>query len=352
MRQRFVSNGRVLAYLDSHASVAAQDRPAAAQDGSIAAQEPTVAAQEPTVAAQEPTAAAQDFSPAHTLVLLHAFPLNADMWQPQLDAVPAGWRFVAPDLRGFGESSVAAPGPTVAAQGFSPANEPAVAAQDFSPAKAFLEDYALDVLALLDHLGVPDAVIAGLSMGGYLALAICRIAAARVAGLVLANTKAEADPPEGRRAREQMMARVAQVGVTGLADEMLPRLLGETSRRERPEVVARVCGIAAATGVDGVRRAIAAMIQRPDSTALLATLACPALVIASDEDLITPPEQARAMSAHLRSAQVVVIPGAGHLSNLERPDAFNDALHRFLLSYATVDWRVNDSNSRRQASNR
>jgi pimeloyl-ACP methyl ester carboxylesterase len=307
-RQHFVYNGRSLAYLDSL----------------VVAQPPqvAVAAHDRTGAAQDRTPAAQDCSPANTVVLLHAFPLNADMWQAQLDAAPARWRFIAPDLQGFGHSPLDVPqvGP----------GDHRIAAQDLGLAAASLDTDAADVIALLDHLGTPDAVIVGLSMGGYLALALCRIAPSRVSGLVLANTKAEPDTAEGRRGREQMMARVAQVGVAGLADEMLPRLLGETSRRERPDVVARVRDIAAANGVDGVRRAIAAMMHRPDSTGLLADLACPALVMASEEDQITPPDQARAMHRILRAARLVVMAGAGHLSNLERPDAFNDALHRFL----------------------
>jgi pimeloyl-ACP methyl ester carboxylesterase len=303
-------NSRVLAYLDSHSRAAARNRDAAAQGGIVAA---------------------QGFSPANTVVLLHAFPLHADMWQPQLEAVPSGWRFVAPDLRGFGNSPVAAHGPAAGTrEGAIAAQDNPEAAQDFSPANASLDDYAADILALLDHLDVSSAVVAGLSMGGYLAMALCRLAPSRVRGLVLANTKAEGDTAEGRTARTQMMARVAQAGPFGLADEMLPRLLGETTRRRRPEVVAHVRAMAAGNAADGVLCAIGAMMRRPDSTALLAGLACPALVIASDEDVITPPVHAQAMHQALRSSALVRVPAAGHLSNLERPDRFNAALHRFL----------------------
>ena len=334
MRQYLASNGRTLAYLDSHA---AQGR-----------------------------GAAKGVRPASTLLLLHAFPLNADMWQPQFEAVPPGWRLVAPDLAGFGESSFRStpdlltsgppdrrtPGPQ-SAQGFNPASDAGVAqgispagnagvaqgfspasnagvAQGFSPASPSFDDDAGDLIALLDHLGISRAVVAGLSMGGYVAFALYRRAASRVAGLVLANTRATADTSEARAGRRQMMARVGITGVGEVADEMLPRLLGETTRRERPELASRVRGIVVANGVEGVRRAIACMMDRPDSTPLLARLSCPVLVVASDEDTITPPATAREMAAAIPGSSFAVVPGAGHLSNLEGPDAFNGALHRFL----------------------
>jgi pimeloyl-ACP methyl ester carboxylesterase len=240
-----------------------------------------------------------------TLVLLHAFPLAAEMWLTQLAAVPAGWRVVAPDLAGFGRSS---PGPA-------------------SPA---IEDYARDVLALLDHLRIDAAVVGGLSMGGYVAFALQRLEPARLRGLVLADTRPEADSEQARAGRLKMVETLDAGGVAAVAEAMIPRLLGATTRAERGEVVAAVRSLVLEQPVDGVRRAIRALMSRPDSTPLLHAIAVPALVVVGDEDEITGPDIARQMHGQIAGAGLALVRGAGHLSNLERPEAFNQALSTFL----------------------
>jgi pimeloyl-ACP methyl ester carboxylesterase len=251
----------------------------------------------------------QGAGPQNTLVLIHAFPMNADMWEAQLDAVPAGWRYLAPDLRGFGRS------------------DPDQANGTAAPS---LDDYARDILALLDHLRVDRAVIAGLSMGGYAAFAVLRLAPMRVRGLVLANTRAEADSEEARKGRTDMLDLLAGGGVAAVVDQMLPRLLGETSHAERPAIVRRVRAFALANSAEGVRGAIVRMMNRRDATPLLPGIQCPTLVIASDEDAVTPADRAREMLAAIPGAQLSTIAGAGHLSNLEQPGDFNLALRHFL----------------------
>jgi len=243
------------------------------------------------------------------LVLIHAFPMNADMWEAQLESAPAGWRFVAPDLRGFGRSD--------------PDGMPAARAPS-------LNDYARDILALLDHLGVDRAVVAGLSMGGYVALALVRLAPARVRGLVLANTRAEADSEEAKKGRVEMLDLLARNGVAAVAGHMLPRLLGETTRVQRAAVQERVRAIAEANSGGGIRDAIERMMTRPDSTGLLPGIHCPTLVVASDEDTVTPLDQARWMQRRIPGSELAIIHGAGHLSNLEQPHDFNLVLQRFL----------------------
>ncbi len=248
------------------------------------------------------------------LVFIHAFPVNADTWEAQTAAAPAGWRFLAPDLRGFGHSG-AVPEPSGPDERLS------------------LDEYARDVLTLLDHLDVERAFVAGLSMGGYAAFALLRLAPGRVRGLVLANTKAEADGAEARKGRAEMIALLDREGLSAVADQMLPRLLGDTTRRSRPEVVRRVRAMIEANTARGVREAIVRMMNRPDSTSMLAGIACPTLVIASDEDQVTPADAARAMARAIPGAEFVLVEGAGHLSNLEQPESFNQIVTRFTTTH-------------------
>ena len=240
------------------------------------------------------------------LVWLHAFPLSADQWRPQLRATPDGWRAIAPDLRGFGPAAV-------------------------SQREAIgIDDYAADVVALLDALGIETATVAGLSMGGYVAFAMFRQVPERVAGIVLADTKAPADTEEARAGRRANLELLRTKGVSAVIDALLPKLLGETTKREHPEIVAEVRQLMAVTEPAGIERALHALMARPDSTPDLARIACPALVIVGEEDALTPPSDARQLSSAIRGAELTVIPGTGHLSNLEAADAFTDAVVAFL----------------------
>ena len=241
------------------------------------------------------------------LVLLHAFPLSAEMWHPQLAAAPAGWRVAAPDVAGFGRSFPL-------------------------PASATFEDDAGDVVALLDHLQHETAVVCGLSMGGYIAMALARSAASRLRALVLANTRPDPDSDEARRSRQEMVGTLERGGPAAVVDGMLPRLLGPTTREKRPAVVQRVRAIAVAQPADGVRSAIHRLMGRADSAAVLSALRCPALVVAGAEDAITGPDVARRMHEMIPGSELALIEAAGHLSSLERPAAFNDLLFAFLRS--------------------
>ncbi len=245
-----------------------------------------------------------------TCILLHAFPLSADQWLPQLHRVPPGWRFVAPDVRGF--------------RGVGQAY------QDVGLDTATMASHAADVLQLMNHLDVDRGVVGGLSMGGYIALAVARAAAGRLDGLVLADTKATADSEEGRAGRDAMIAKVQTEGVAAIADAMLPKLLGATTQRDQPDLVEAVRTIILRNTPEAVASALGAMKTRPESVSLLAGLTCPALVICGDEDVLTPPADSTAMADALPAATTVVIPQAGHLSNLEAPLAFNQALAEFL----------------------
>jgi pimeloyl-ACP methyl ester carboxylesterase len=245
------------------------------------------------------------------LLLLHAFPLNALMWQAQLDELPGpdggDARVLAVDLRGFGGTAL-------------------------GPDRPSLDLLADDLALLLDRAGLDRAVVGGLSLGGYTALAFARRHPGRLAGLLLADTKATADSPRQRENRERIARTVlARDSVRLLIDEQLPSpLLGASTAAHRPELAERVRGLmeqAAPQSVAWMQRAMAA---RGDSLALLAGLDVPALVLVGDEDLITPVAEAEAMAAALPDARLTVLPGVGHLSAMEAPDAFNAAVRGLL----------------------
>lgn len=241
------------------------------------------------------------------VVLLHAFPLSAAMWRPQLERVPDGFRVIAPDLAGFGGSSRLASAPS-------------------------MEGYAADVVHLLDALEIERATIGGLSMGGYITFALYRKAPERFLGVVLANTRPQGDTPEGREGRVKMRQLVGDRGVGAVAEQMLPKLLGETSRRERRHLEAQVRTLIEANTAEGVAAAIESMMQRADSTPLLPTIGRPALIIAGDEDTLIPTSDAETMNTSIPRSHLVVLERAGHLSNLEMPEEFSAALANFLQS--------------------
>jgi len=245
-----------------------------------------------------------------TLILLHAFPLSADQWLPQLARVPVGWQFIAPDIRGF--------------RGMGPAFE------DAQLDAATMDDYAGDVLDLMDHLDVPTAAVCGLSMGGYVAMAVAARAPQRVTHLVLANTKMTADTEDGRAARDKMRALVTADGPAAVATAMLPKLLGATTHRDQPDLEIAVRRLIEVNRTASIAGAIGALKSRPDRTETLAALRVPSLIICGDEDALTPVADSEAMAATMTGATLTVIPRCGHLSNLEQPLAFNAALQQFL----------------------
>jgi len=240
------------------------------------------------------------------IVFLHAFPLTARMWGPQLAALPAGWRGLAPDLRGFGRSP----------RGVAPARH--------------VRDHAADVLNLVDAHGGSPVVLAGLSMGGYIAFECWRRRPEAIRGLVLADTRAEADSDEARARRVSMQGLAQREGTGAIIDAMLPGLLGASTRTDDPHVAVEVRQWALETGADGVADALEALRTRPDSRPTLGTITCPTLVIVGDEDTLTPPELSQVIADGIAGATMVRIPRAGHLANVEQSQAFSSALGAFL----------------------
>jgi 3-oxoadipate enol-lactonase len=239
------------------------------------------------------------------ILFVHGYPLDRTIWAHQLETLE-GFRRIAPDLRGMGQSD----------------------APDLGYGMAI---YADDLAALLDNLGVDQVVLCGHSMGGYIGFEFLRRWRRRVRALVLMDTRAEADSPEGRRGRDAAAALAKEKGAAAIAESMLPRLLARETLTAAPQVAERVRAVIAALPVSGIVGALAAMRDRPDSTALLPTLAeVPTLAVVGEADESTPPDQVRRMAEAIPGARLVVIPGAGHLPSVERPAATTKALQEFL----------------------
>ncbi len=242
------------------------------------------------------------------LLLVHGYPLDHTLWQPQMDGLADVTRVIAPDLRGFGQS-------------------------DAPKGVYTMEVYADDLRALLGPLQIEQAVVCGLSMGGYIALAFWRKYADRIRGLILVDTRAGTDAPAARQARLDMVEQVKQHGSAPAANAMLPRVLAQSTRQSRPDVVESAHAMMLRQPPAGIIGAQLGMAERPDSTALLSTITVPTLVIFGAEDVITPAEtEGRSLADAIPGARLVIIPNAGHLSNLEQPDAFNAAVREFLLT--------------------
>jgi 3-oxoadipate enol-lactonase len=239
------------------------------------------------------------------IVLLHAFPLNRTMWEPQVAQFSARFRTIAVDLRGHGESNA----------GHTPYT---------------LEALATDIQHLLDHLNIQEAIFVGLSMGGYILMAFYRLYADRVKGLVLADTRAQADTPDGRTGRFEMSRTAETQGATAIADIMIPRLLSAHTIKTDPELVENVRRMILHNPVETIVADLRAMAERPDSVPLLAKIARPTLLLVGELDQATPPSDARLMAELIPTAQLAVLAGAAHLSNLEAPQAFNQAVLSFV----------------------
>jgi pimeloyl-ACP methyl ester carboxylesterase len=238
-----------------------------------------------------------------TLILLHGFPLHAGMWEALHDTTPHGWTLVTPDLRNLGESRGA----------------PALS----------VDDHAADVLGLMRHLGCEDAVIGGLSMGGYVALAVHRMAPQRCRSLILADTRAEADTEEASANRVKLQGVARERGPDAVLEAMLPKLVGPAAQ-EGAAVPATLRTLAHANRAEGVVDALEALKTRPDARPGLDAIGCPTLVIVGADDVLTPPSAAETLRDGIPGATLVVVPDAGHMSNLEQPVAFALALWSFL----------------------
>jgi pimeloyl-ACP methyl ester carboxylesterase len=239
------------------------------------------------------------------VLLFHAFPLGLFMWDGQAEALADTHQVIRFDARGFGASPSGG-------------------------ALLTMERIADDGAALLDHLGVSRAVVGGCSMGGYAAFAFARRHADRLKGLVLQDTKAGADNEDARKGRATLAEKVLREGAGAAADAFLPRLLGETTHKERPELVAGIRERILAASPRGIADALAGLAARADSSPTLREIRVPTLVVCGAEDVLTPVAESEAMHKAVPGSRLELIPKAGHLSNLESPAAYNAVLRSFL----------------------
>jgi len=243
------------------------------------------------------------------VIFLHAFPLNRSMWEGQTTALlnEQKFRLVSLDWRGFGESDIVS---------------------DLST----MEMFADDVAGLMDALGMQQAVLCGLSMGGYAAFAFLRKYPQRVQGLILADTRPGADNEEGKSNREKLAQLAESDGTGAVADAQLPKLISDYTRQQHPEVELRIRRMIDAATPPGIAAASRGMARRADSTELLTNIVCPALVLVGEQDVLTPPSVAQEYARRIPGVQFTVLPQAGHLSNLEQPEAFLEVVRNFLLA--------------------
>jgi 3-oxoadipate enol-lactonase len=242
------------------------------------------------------------------VLFIHGFPLDRTVWR-HLTAPLTGRRRIVPDLRGLGLSDAPEAGYTI-------------------------PQYADDMVALLDRLDVERAVVCGLSMGGYVAFDMWRRHRERISGLVLINTRSEADGLGARDGRDEMVMMVEREGMTALADLMVPKLLAPESQTAMPQVVERVRSMIESAPPVGVIGALRAMKERADSTLLLPTIDVPTLVIAGREDQLIPVDYARSIAAEIPGAQFTLIQGAGHLVPMEQPVPTSRVIGEFLDALA------------------
>jgi len=238
------------------------------------------------------------------LLLVHGWPHDHTMWAGQLGGLATYARVLAPDLRGIGGSTVRGP--------------------------YTIDQYADDLVAFFDVLGIARAVVCGLSMGGYIAFAMLRRHRDRIRGLVLADTRATADTNEVRANRARLIALIEQEGMTALAERQLQPMLARATIERHPALVDTVRQMMASVPPDGAIGALRAMAERPDSTPLLETVDVPTLVVGGAEDTVTPPDVLRRMAASIPNSRVEILEHSGHLSPLERPAAFNHVVSEFL----------------------
>jgi 3-oxoadipate enol-lactonase len=239
------------------------------------------------------------------LLLVHGYPFNRSLWVEQRDALSKAFRVITPDLRGFGES-------------------------DISGGESTMNRMAQDVVRLMDALEISSAIVGGLSMGGYVVLAFYKQFASRVRGLVLADTRAQADTEEAKQVRTQQAEQILTSGMASITDATLPKLLTPETVSKRPEVVKRIRDMMLKTKPAGAAAALMGMAAREDQTALLPRISVPTLILVGRDDPITPLQDSEKMHDTIAGSRLVVIENASHVSNIEQSAVFNAALSSFL----------------------
>ncbi|MFE0381735.1 alpha/beta fold hydrolase [Streptomyces inhibens] len=261
---------------------------------------------------QDITVGYEDEGSGEPLVLVHGHPFDRSMWRPQIEHFSrSGRRVIAPDLRGYGQSTVVA-------------------------GKTPLETFVRDIVHLLDHLGIERFVLGGLSMGGQIVMEFYRLFPDRIRALLLADTFAAAETEEGRTARYEMAERLLREGMDGYAHEVLSKMVSPHNIAAQPDVAEHVLGMMTGTAPEGAAAALRGRAERPDYTELLSHISVPALVVVGAEDAYTPVSDARDIYERIPHAELAIIEQAAHMPNLERVSEFNAVLEKFLDSLPEV----------------
>lgn len=242
-----------------------------------------------------------------TVLFLHGFPLSLGMWDGQ-EVLSDRYRIVRFDARGHGGSSV-------------------------GDAALTMERIADDAAVLIERLRLGPVILAGCSMGGYAAFAFARKHPSLLRGLILVDTRAGADSPEARKGRGELAAKVMAEGAQPALDAFLPKLVGETTKATRADVIAKVKDMVLATPKQGISDALHGIAARPDSTPFLREIAVPTLVVCGEEDVITPRAEAEILQKGIKGAELAIIPKSGHLTPMETPEEFNRILAAFLARF-------------------
>jgi pimeloyl-ACP methyl ester carboxylesterase len=260
----------------------------------------------PTVSIGDATLNVEERGAGPVLLLVHGYPLDHQMWRHQLDEFSRDFRVIAPDLRGFGQSTI-------------------------TPGVVTMQRYADDMAALLEALGAREAVtFCGLSMGGYIAWEFALRHRSRLAKLILCDTKASADTPEGAAGRLASAQKVLAEGPQVIVDGMLAKLFAPQTAEQQADTVKSTRKIMLAAKPDGIAAALRGMAERTDMVGRLKSFDMPALVLCGEHDAIATVDEMQGIASNLPQATFAAIPNAGHMAPLENPTAVNAAMRRFL----------------------
>ena len=252
----------------------------------------------------------QDFGkPGCTpIVLIHAYPMNQLMWESQIPALAEDYRIISYDVRGMGQTTA-------------------------TPFPFTLEILVDDLIALLDHLKITQAVLCGISMGGYISLRTVMRNPERVRGLILCDTMSLADQNIGRLHRHEALQTIQEQGVPAYAEGFSKKVLADWTLQQQPEIVARIKKIVSSHSPFAVSCLTLALVSRFDTTEALAKISVPTLILVGDNDKLIPMENIQLLKDKIPNAELAVLPKAGHMSNVENPEEFNSQLLRFMKKH-------------------
>ncbi len=237
------------------------------------------------------------------IILLHAFAADHVLWEPQVRTLSLQYRVIALDLRGFGASG------------------------ETDGTAIFVDQYADDVIALLNKLGIEKAVIGGISLGGYVALSLAQRYPQSMLGLILCNTRAGADSEPAKAARVSLVQKIEQYGSAAVVEFYGDKLFGP---KMSTQAKTSVRNMMLRQRPQSLISALLGMAQRPDRSPILDNIGLPTLIISGTADTLIPSSESLFMHRHIRDSAFVDIPDAGHLSNIDKPEEFNRAVNDFM----------------------